>query len=69
METDWAEQLDAVLNHSARALNKNQEVKETHTSTMLERDNHSPSLLDNRDTCTTIVMAEKKGYQSDINVT
>ena len=50
METDQAEQLDALLNHSARILNKNQEPEESDVPTRAKRDNMSPSHLDNQDT-------------------
>ena len=33
METDQAEQLDALLSHSAKDSKKNQEIEETDTST------------------------------------
>ena len=51
-------------NQSVQTLNKNQEAKETDASTASERDNGSPSPLDNTDIQTAIVMDEKKGYQT-----
>ena len=54
-ETDEAEQLDPVLNQSAKVLNKTQEAEETDAS-MLKIDNRSPPPLKSRDTHTTIIM-------------
>ena len=68
METDQVEQGAALLHESTRVLNKNQGVEETDISTTLKSDNRSPSTMDNRDTQTTIVMNEKKRFESDIDV-
>ena len=69
METDQPYQLDALINQSTRALNRNQEPEETDASTMSRRDNRSPSPLDNRDTQTAIIKVKKEGCQSDITIT
>ena len=60
METDHAEQSDALLNQSAKVLNKNQATEETYASMKSKRDNKSPSPFDNQDIQTIFVMAERK---------
>ena len=58
VETDQAEQLFALLNQSAKVLNKNQETEETDALTIFRKDNMSTSPLHSQDTQATIVMAE-----------
>ena len=60
METDQAEQSDALLHQSTWALNKIQEAEETDASTASKRDIRSSSHRDNSDTQAAIVMAKKK---------
>ena len=57
IETDQAQQLDTVLNQSAKALNKNCDTEETDASTTSRWDNRSPSPFDSK---AKITMAEKR---------
>ena len=61
METDQAEQLDILLNQSAKVLTGNRDTEETDASTTSKWDSKSSSPFDNQDTWTEIVMAEKIG--------
>ena len=47
METDQAEQLDALLNKFTKVLNRNQEAEEIDASTTSKRDNRPPSPIYN----------------------
>ena len=60
METDQSEQLDTLLNQSAYVFNRNHEAEETDTLMTSKRDSWSPPLLDNQDTQTAKVIAEKR---------
>ena len=64
METDQAEQLDALLNQSTKVLNKNHDTEETDASLTSKQVNRSPSAFDNKDTQTEIIMAEKRDPDS-----
>ena len=47
METDQAEQFDALSNQSAKVLHKNCDIEETDASTTSESDNRFPSPFNN----------------------
>ena len=60
METDQAEQLDALLNQSTKVLEKNCDTEETDTSTSLKRENRSSTPFHNKDMQIEIVIVEKR---------
>ena len=68
MESDQAEQLDALINKSAKVLNKNCETEETDVSTTSKRDNMSLSPFGNKDTQREIVMAQKRDTSSSTSI-
>ena len=59
METDQTEQLDALLNQSAKSV-KNHNTEEMDASTTSQQHNRSPSPFDSKETQVEIVMVEKR---------